>query len=120
MTRLALSPPLPLPLSNFSLSLSLSPSLSHSLPPSLPLSRSLSLFPSLSLPSLFLARTVRVFSELSMKRGDTFYLIHKRHEDGWCLVRTPSSVPGGAVEGWVPGNFISKDGGKHALVDTKR
>jgi len=55
-----------------------------------------------------------------MKRGDTFYLIHKRHEDGWCLVRTPSSVPGGAVEGWVPGNFISKDGGKHALVDTKR
>lgn len=61
----------------------------------------------------------RVFSELSMKRGDTFYMIYKRPEDGWCLVRTPSTIPGGAVEGWVPGNFISKDG-KRALVETKR
>jgi len=56
MTRLALSPPLPLPLSNFSLSLSLSPSLSHSLPPSLPPSLSLSFSLSLSLSPLSLSR----------------------------------------------------------------
>jgi len=37
-------------------------------------------------------------SELNIKRGDVFYLIHKRPEDGWCLVSTASAS---AVEGWV-------------------
>ena len=35
--------------------------------------------------------------ELSMKRGDVFQLIHKREEDGWCLVSTAK----GGNEGWV-------------------
>ena len=38
--------------------------------------------------------------ELDMKRGDVFYLIHKRTEDGWCLVTTSPSSSRGA-EGWV-------------------
>ena len=37
--------------------------------------------------------------ELTMKRGDVFYLIHKRPEDGWCLVCTSSNGKG--TEGWV-------------------
>ena len=43
--------------------------------------------------------------ELSMHRGDVFSLMHKRPEDGWCLVSTTSGS-----EGWVPGNFVTADG----------
>ena len=40
--------------------------------------------------------------ELSMKRGDVFQLIHRRDEDGWCLViTTPTPSGEGAIEGWV-------------------
>ena len=36
--------------------------------------------------------------ELSMQRGQTFHLLHKRPEDGWCLVATNNKD---GVEGWV-------------------
>jgi hypothetical protein len=39
--------------------------------------------------------------ELSMKRGDVFQLIHRREEDGWCLVITSTTSGEGATEGWV-------------------
>ena len=53
--------------------------------------------------------------ELSMKRGDSFQLIHKREEDGWCLVCTST----GADEGWVccrDASFLALPACQHFLL----
>lgn len=49
--------------------------------------------------------------ELSMKRGDAFQLIHKREEDGWCLVCTST----GADEGWVCCRDVALPACQHVL-----
>ncbi|KAJ1484102.1 hypothetical protein T484DRAFT_1798110 [Baffinella frigidus] len=43
--------------------------------------------------------------ELGLVRGDRLFVI-SISPDGWCLARRPHS----ALEGWLPGNFLSADG----------
>ncbi|EKX32064.1 hypothetical protein GUITHDRAFT_121764 [Guillardia theta CCMP2712] len=50
--------------------------------------------------------------ELDMEEGEKFVLLHLRPEDGWCLVYKLSNDGRPFKEGWVPGNFMSRDGSK--------